>query len=234
MPRSIQQFERELAALRPRVDSFEAKRTVPDDRSAWDWYGDSCQCGLEPGECKVHHRARASQRPPTGQWSKHLLLAGRGTGKTRSGAQFIRHMVETGKARRIAMVAPTAADARDTMVLGESGLMSVCPPWNRPVYTPSLRRLTWPNGAIALTFSAEEPDRLRGPNFDCAWIDEVAAWERAQETFDMLSFALRIGENPCMFMTTTPRATKFVKSLIADPAVSVVKASTYENLISDF
>ena len=98
-------------------------------------------------------------------------------------------IAESGQARRIAMVAPTAADARDTMVMGESGLLSVCPPWNRPIYQPSLRRLTWPNGAIALTYSAEEPDRLRGPNFDAAWLDETAAWDRAQETFDMLSFA---------------------------------------------
>jgi hypothetical protein len=115
------------------------------------------------------------------------------------------------------------------MVLGESGIMCVCPPWCMPVFQPSLRRLTWPNGITAMLYSAEEPSRLRGPNFSHAWIDEPAAWDRAQETLDMLSFGLRIGDNPQWFATTTPRSTKFIKALLADPAVRVSKGSSYEN-----
>jgi phage terminase large subunit-like protein len=206
-----------------------AQTESTEDSAAWDWYSETCPCNLPPGECRIHPRARASQRPPEGPWNKHLFLAGRGSGKSRSGAEWVRHIAETGQARRIAVVGATAADVRDTMILGESGLMSVCPPWFKPVYHSTLRRLVFPNGSTCLTYSAEEPDRLRGPNFDHAWIDEIAAWDRAQETFDNLAFALRIGTNPRVFMTTTPRATKFVKGLLADPAVHVSKCSTYDN-----
>jgi phage terminase large subunit-like protein len=123
-----------------------------------------------------HHWARPSQLPPEGDWRIWLLLAGRGFGKTRSGAEWVRAQAESGAARRIALVAPTARDARLVMVEGESGLLAIAPDAMRPVFEPSKRQLTWPNGAIATLYSADEPDRLRGPQFDAAWCDELAAW----------------------------------------------------------
>ncbi|MDY0385675.1 MAG: terminase family protein [Methanolobus sp.] len=174
--------------------------------------------------------ARPNQLSPAGDWQYWLVLAGRGYGKSRTGAEWIRERVESGKARRIALVAPTAADARDTMVEGESGILSVCPPWNRPVYEPSKRRLTWPNGAIALLFSAEEPDRLRGPQHDTAWCDEIAAWKYPEKTWDMLQFGLRLGDDPRAAITTTPRPIPLVKNILNDTSTHVTRGSTYENL----
>ncbi len=112
--------------------------------------------------------ARPSQLPPAGGWRYWLFLAGRGAGKTRAGAEWVRRLVEDEGVMRIALVAPTAADARDVMVLGESGIVAVSPPWNRPLYEPSKRRVVWPNGAQAMLYSAEEPDRLRGPQHEAA------------------------------------------------------------------
>ena len=120
--------------------------------------------------------ARPSQLPPEGAWRVWLLLAGRGFGKTRSGAEWVRGLAESGAARRIALVAPTARDARLVMVEGESGLLSIASADSRPTFEVSKRQLTWPSGAIATLFSADEPDRLRGPQFDAAWCDELAAW----------------------------------------------------------
>jgi phage terminase large subunit-like protein len=137
------------------------------------------------------YRARIEQKPPPGDWRIWLLLAGRGFGKTRTGAEFVRAAVETGRVRRIALVAPTALDARSVMVEGESGLLSIGPPKERPEYEPSLHRLTWHNGAVATLFSADEPNRLRGPQHDLAWCDELAAW-RYPQAWDMLMFGLRL------------------------------------------
>ena len=115
--------------------------------------------------------ARPNQLPPPGQWFVWLLLAGRGFGKTRSLSEFLLENVTSGTARRVAVVAATAADARDVMVEGESGILTISPTWSRPIYEPSKRRLTWPNGAIATTYSADEPERLRGPQHDLAVCD---------------------------------------------------------------
>lgn len=200
---------------------------VPD-AAAFDWYGNSCPCDKPSGECREHPRARPNQRPPDGDWRTWMLCAGRGFGKTRTGAEWVRDLVENHGFRRVAMVAPTAADVRDVMVEGESGMLAICPPENRPKYEPSKRRLTWPNGAIATTYSADEPDRLRGPQHDAAWADEVGAW-RYPATMDMLLFGLRLGANPRLCVTTTPKPSRLVKELIADPTTSVVRGSTYEN-----
>lgn len=157
-----------------------------------------------------------------------LLLAGRGFGKTRMGAEFVRARVGAHTARRIALVAPTAADVRDVMVEGESGILAISRAGDRPDYEPSKRRLTWPNGATATLFSADEPQRLRGPQHDLAWCDELAAW-RYPEAWDMLMFGLRLGADPRAVVTTTPRPTKLVKALIADPKVVVTRGTTEEN-----
>jgi len=136
----------------------------------------------------------------------------------------------SGRASRIALVAATAADARDVLVEGHSGILAVAPPWFRPVYEPSKRRLSWPNGAIATTFSAEEPERLRGPQHDAAVCDELGAWSRP-ETWDMLQFGLRLGANPRCLVATTPRPTKLIRELLAREGrdVAVTRGSTYEN-----
>ena len=172
--------------------------------------------------------ARPSQLPPQGRWRVWLLLAGRGFGKTRTGAELVRSRVAARSARRLALIAPTAADARDVMVEGESGILAISPRWDRPRWEPSRRRLTWPNGAIATFYSADEPERLRGPQHDAAWCDELASW-RYPEAWDMLMFGLRLGEDPRVVVTTTPRPTSLVRTLIEDPRVIVTRGSTYEN-----
>ena len=169
-------------------------------------------------------------------WSVWVLLAGRGFGKTRVGAEFIQHAVESGQSGRIHIIAPTAADARDVAVEGESGILSIAPPWNRPLYESTKRRLTWPNGATASLFSAEEPERLRGPQCDTVWCDELAAWDPnvQQMVWDMMNFGLRLGKNPRAVVTTTPKPTVLIQNLVKqakDPInrTIITTGSTYEN-----
>src|SRR5215467_13055714 len=172
--------------------------------------------------------ARPAQLPPQGNWRAWLLLAGRGFGKTRTGAELIRARVAARTARRLALVAPTAADARNVMVEGESGILAISPPWDRPRYEPSKRRLTWPNGAIATTYSADQPERLRGPQHDAAWCDELGAW-RHPEAWDMLRFGMRLRANPRTVVTTMPRPAKLIRDLVRDPICVVTRGSSYEN-----
>jgi phage terminase large subunit-like protein len=155
------------------------------------------------------------------------LLAGRGFGKTRAGAEWTRDQVKRGR-RRLALVAPTAADVRDVIVEGQSGILAVSPNSERPLYEPSKRRLTWPNGAVATLYSAEEPDRLRGPQHEAAWVDELSVW-RYPEAWDMLMFGLRLGPDPRVMVTATPRPTKLIRDLLADPLTAVTRGSSYEN-----
>ncbi|HZU88541.1 MAG TPA: terminase family protein, partial [Stellaceae bacterium] len=188
---------------------------------------------LEPEEAsdvepELLWRPRKAQEPPPGDWRVWLLLAGRGFGKTRAGAEFVRAAVEAGLARRVALVGPTALDARNVMVEGESGLLNIGPLSRRPVYEPSKHRLTWPDGAVATLFSADEPDRLRGPQHDLAWCDELAAW-RYPAAWDMLMFGLRLGADPRVVVTTTPRPIALVRRLLADPKVTVTRGRTIEN-----
>lgn len=186
--------------------------------------------------------ARDEQVSPVGNWTKWLYLAGRGSGKTRSGAEWIREEVRNG-ARLLALIAPTAADARDVMIRGPSGLLACSfagdqdfdgNPVGVPLYQPSKRLLTWANGATALVFSAEEPERLRGPQFERIWADELAAWQYAQEAWDMAMFGLRLGRNPKVMITTTPRPIPLVKMLLKefrerDPSTVVTTGTSYAN-----
>lgn len=165
--------------------------------------------------------------PPSEPWRVWLILAGRGFGKTRCGAEWVRAQVAAGR-KRIALVGATAADVRDVMVEGESGLLAISPPWDSPIFEPSKRRLTWPNGALATTFSADEPDRLRGPQHDSAWCDELAAWRYAA-AWDNLMLGLRLGNDPRCVVTTTPRPVKLIRDLVAGKDCIVTKGSTYEN-----
>ena len=173
---------------------------------------------------------RPSQASPSGNWRVWLLLAGRGWGKTRTGAEFIREQVDKETATHIALVGPTAADVRDTMIEGESGLLAIYPPHQRPRYEPSKRRITFHNGATATAFSADEPDRLRGPNHDLAWADELASW-RYPEAWDMLQLGLRIGKQPRTVVTTTPKPLPIIRRLLAteDGSVHMTTGSTYDN-----
>lgn len=173
---------------------------------------------------------RPNQTMPEGDWRVWLILAGRGFGKTRTGAETIRQLVDNNQTQHIALIGRTAADVRDTMVEGESGLLSVYPQDQRPRYEPSKRRVTFHNGAVATAFSADEPDRLRGPNHDLAWADELAAW-RYPEAWDMLMFGLRIGQMPRVIVTTTPKPTPLVRRLVGteDGSVHITKGSTFEN-----
>jgi len=181
---------------------------------------------------------RPKQATPHGDWRVWLILAGRGFGKTRTGAEFIREQVDRGTYKRIALVGATAADVRDTMIEGESGLLAVFPPEQRPRYEPSKRRITFHNGATAVAFSADEPDRLRGPNHDLAWADELAAW-RYDDAWDQLMLGLRLGDHPRVVVTTTPRPVPIIRRLArsTDGTVHVTTGSTYENagnLAADF
>ena len=173
--------------------------------------------------------ARREQLTPAGQWQVWMYLAGRGSGKTRTGAEWVREKVSSGY-KRIALIAATAADYRDTMVEGESGILAISPPWFMPDWEPSKRKLTWPNGAKAYCYSAEKPDRLRGPQHDAAWGDELASWMRLQETWDNIMFGLRLGQQPQIMTTTTPRPLKLIKEIVADKSTVISSGSTYDNL----
>jgi phage terminase large subunit-like protein len=172
--------------------------------------------------------ARPAQMPPPGDWRYWLIMAGRGFGKTRAGAEWVRAQAAAGR-RRIALIGPTVADVRDVMVEGESGLLNISSPLERPTYQPSRRRVVWRNGATAFLYSAQEPERLRGPQHDAAWADELAAWPRGQETWDQLQFGLRLGSDPRVVITTTPKPLPLVRQLAADPLGVVTRGTTYDN-----
>lgn len=179
--------------------------------------------------------ARPNQLEPEGDWNTWLILAGRGFGKTRIGSETIRSWVcgdtplSGGRYSRIALVAETAADARDVMVLGESGLLACHPKDFRPEWSPTNRKLTWPNGAQAWVYNATEPDQLRGPQHDAAWCDELAKFRYMQETWDQLQFGLRLGAHPRVIVTTTPRPLPLIKKLVQDPDTYVTRGSTFDN-----
>jgi phage terminase large subunit-like protein len=163
------------------------------------------------------------------------VLGGSGAGKTRTGAEWVRGLALgypgfcDGPVGRIALVAETLDDARHVMVEGPSGLLSLKPEGARPVWSPSLRKLEWPNGAVAQIFSAEDPDSLRGPQFEAAWADEVAKWRYVEEAWDMLQFGLRLGPKPREIVTTTPRPIPLIRRLLADPLVEVSRMATVAN-----
>jgi phage terminase large subunit-like protein len=165
--------------------------------------------------------------PPHGDWRTWLILAGRGWGKTRTGAEWVIDRIEDGY-QRVALVGPTAADARDVMVEGESGILRVAPDDLEANYEPSKRRITFANGAICTTFSADEPDRLRGPQHDAGWCDEIAAW-RYPEAWDQLQFGLRLGDDPRCIVTTTPRPTREIRELVKADTTAVTRGSTFDN-----
>ena len=181
--------------------------------------------------------ARPEQLEPEGNWNVWVALAGRGWGKTRAGAEWVRHRIRKGD-KIVHCVAPTKGDVRRVMVEGDSGLLSVCWAGDKtyknkvmgyPVWSPTNNTLTWENGAKAVFFSAEDPERLRGPQAYTAWTDELCAWRNAQETWDMMMFGLRLGRRPQLFVTTTPKTTKLLRAILEDDKTVISKGSTYDN-----
>jgi len=201
------------------------------ERSNWrPFYCPVRACDGNPHDKWAFPHARADQRPPkwSAEWLVWLLSGGRGSGKTRTGAEVTHRVTKfTG---RLILIAPTGPDLRETMVEGESGLLATAPPNNRPLWEPSKKKLTWPNGAIGQGFSAEEPDRLRGPQSGFVWGDEPGHWPLVEEVWDNMLFGLRLGRNPKVVATTTPKPTKWMKKLLTDPMTVTHRVSTYANL----
>ncbi|PYE88381.1 DNA-packaging protein [Phyllobacterium leguminum] len=179
-------------------------------------------------------QGRDAQQPPAMPWRTWLIMGGRGSGKTRAGAEWVAGMAAglapfaNEKCGHIALVGETLADVREVMVEGPSGILSVSRV-ERPRFEATRRRLVWESGAVASFFSSEDPDSLRGPQFDAAWCDELAKWKHPQETWDMLQFGLRLGQHPRQVVTTTPRPVALLRDLIADKSVPVTRMRTAEN-----
>lgn len=196
--------------------------------------------GLKEGELRAlpflfEFWALEHQLPPEGDWRTWVILGGRGAGKTRAGAEWVRAQVEgskprdAGRARRVAIVGETIDQAREVMVFGESGIMACSPPDRRPIWEATRKRLVWPNGAVAQIYSAFDPESLRGPQFDAAWVDELAKWPKAEDAWAMLQFALRLGDDPRAVVTTTPRNVDTLKALLAMPSTVQTHAPTEAN-----
>lgn len=182
---------------------------------------------------------RPEQQPPPGDWATWLVMVGRGWGKTTTGAHWVRTQMETGTCRRIALVNDTAADVRDVMIEGPAGLLAVSPPWNKPTYQISNRRVVWPNGAMAIAYAAEAPELLRGPEHDGAWCDELAKWRNLRKVdphggtaFDNLRFGLRGGEKPRLVVTTTPRPVPTLKALMRERETIITKGALDDNAVN--
>ena len=169
---------------------------------------------------------RPNQTPPPGNWRVWLILAGRGFGKTRTGAEQVREWVK--HYRYVNLIGATSDDARDIMIEGESGILAICPKDERPNYVRNLSKLEWPNGAKSLIFTADSPERLRGKQHEKIWCDELASW-RYDDAWDQALFGLRLGNNPQALVTTTPKPTKIIKMLIADKHTVTTRGSTYDN-----
>lgn len=181
-------------------------------------------------ELRYHWRlwAAPAQLAPPGDWSTWLIMAGRGFGKTRAGAEWLREIADHDPHARIALVGATLNEVRAVMVEGESGILSITPRGRRPRFEPSLRRLTWPNGASATLYSALEPESLRGPQHSHAWCDELAKWEnvggKAEKAWDNLSFGLRLGELPRTLVTTTPRAVPLLRRILKEDGLALIRS----------
>lgn len=175
------------------------------------------------------------QLPPEGDWKTWVIMGGRGAGKTRAGSEWVRAEVEgslpldPGRSKRVALVGETFDQVRQVMIEGDSGILACSPPDRRPQWVATKKRLEWPNGAIAEAFSAHEPEALRGPQFDAAWVDELAKWKRAEDAWDMLQFSLRLGETPRQVVTTTPRNVSVLKRILDTASTVVTHAPTEAN-----
>lgn len=207
------------------------------DRQAW--LASLTESELRVLEYDWKFWARPKQRTPVGNWKRWILTCGRGYGKTRAGSEWVREQIESGKCRHMALIGSNAKDLRRVIVEdqkgGGSGLLQICPPWNMPDYSPTKMRLTWTNpnfksyGASCSLYSAEEPESLRGPAHDGAWLDEFCKWDRAQECYDQLQFTMRTGLTPQMVITTTPKPMPLFIKMLKQEGTVVTTGSTFEN-----
>lgn len=175
------------------------------------------------------YSARPEQLAPEGDWRIWLMLAGRGFGKTRSGAEWVRGVAQRDGSARIALVGASVHEVRSVMVEGESGLLAIAPRWDRPIWHPALRRLIWRSGAQAMLFGAADPEGLRGPQFSHGWADEIAKWPYAEGAWDNLMMGLRLGERPQLVATTTPRPVPLIRRLVAQKDVAVTRGASRDN-----
>ena len=235
------------AMMKPMRPGGRSTSTPPGPRSGAGWIAcapratrDAFLEGLSPGALRAlpwlfEFWALDHQLPPGGDWRSWVILGGRGAGKTRAGAEWVRAVVEgsrpgdPGRARRVALIGETIEQAREVMVMGDSGILACSPPDRRPRWESVRKRLVWPNGAVAQVFSAHEPEALRGPQFDAAWADELGKWRRGQDAWDQLQFALRLGDRPRACVTTTPRGVAVLKALLARDSTVVTHAPTEAN-----
>ena len=224
----------------------------PDMLSGADWIGSEdaavreaflTELEAEPGALLAlpylfEFWAHPHQLPPEGDWRSWVILGGRGAGKTRAGAEWVRGQVEgprpmdMGKCCQFALVGETYDQVRDVMVFGDSGILACCPPDRRPKWEATRRRLVWPNGAVATCYSASDPEALRGPQFDGAWVDELAKWKKGREAWDMLQFALRLGDDPQQVVTTTPRNVTILHDILNGPNTVSTSAPTSANAVN--
>jgi len=234
------------------------KRALPEGDTRWTWKGRGLTSGaswigsadvavqdrflndLEEGELLAlpflfEFWAMPHQLPPDGDWRSWVIMGGRGAGKTRAGAEWVRAQVEgsrpldAGRCRRVALVGETIEQVREVMIFGDSGILACSPADRRPDWEATRKRLVWPNGAVATVHTAHDPEGLRGPQFDAAWVDELAKWKKAEETWDQLQFALRLGDDPRVCVTTTPRNVGVLKALLASPSTVTTHAPTEAN-----
>jgi phage terminase large subunit-like protein len=204
-----------LASLSEEERELELSKLTPKQKAALKWHWPFW--------------ARPDQLPPEGDWTTWLLLAGRGFGKSRVGSEWVRQMALENPGCRIALVGETAADTRKVMVEGDSGILNISPPDFMPEYSPANRTLRWPNGSMAETYNATQPDQLRGPQHHFAWCDEIAKWQYMQDSWDQLQFGLRLGKHPKQVVTTTPRPLPLIKKLVSDPDTVVTRGRTMDN-----
>ena len=223
----MKSIEKRIALLEERLRTMRVKVT---DRSQWNWYAASCPCELAARANAVVIRGRVG---PSGRQrgTGGCGAMSRGAGRVRRepGREWIQRRVEDGTMKLGCLIAPTANDIRDVMVEGPSGLLSVAPPWMRPKFEPSKRRVSWPNGARAICLSGEEPERARGLNIDTLWADELACWQRAESTWDLVMLALRAGTNPQALITTTPRRLAVLQADLTEPTTVQTTDTTYAN-----
>lgn len=178
------------------------------------------------------------QRTPKGDWATWVIMGGRGAGKTRAGAEWVRGLVEgatpmdAGMCRRVALIGDTVDQVREVMINGDSGILACTPPDRRPKWNSSRKTLVWPNGAEAMVVSAQNPESLRGPQFDAAWLDELAKWTKARDVWDMLQFTLRLGDAPRSMVTTTPRSQKLLLEILEAEGTVMTTAPTQANRVN--
>lgn len=210
---TLAELERYVASLDPKQKQELDALIAPELHGLWDW----------------NAHARPNQLAPAGDWLTWVVLAGRGFGKTRCGAEWVRQQVDNRSAGRIALIAETQKDLEEVMVFGDSGIYSVFPPHQKPRITKKPIRVEFHTGAIALGYNATEPDQLRGPQFGCAWGDELAKWRYARETWDQLQFGLRLGDHPRQIVTTTPRPIGVLKEILAAKTTVATRGVTSDN-----